>query len=1046
MSDFSEPPRGFFPWIQGHARSILFLLAIFAIGGLAISFVLPVSLFPTVSFPRVVLTVDAGDRPAERMAVEVTYPLEEAVRAVPGVRGLRSTTSRGSAEIAIDFDWGQDMPLALLQAESEVNKVLPTLPAGTTFEIERRDPTVFPVIAYSLTSDTRSLVELHDIATYQLRPVLSALTGVAKVDVQGGAVEEYHVVADPAKLQSYSLTLSDISSALSAANVLTAVGRLQDHDKLYLVITDTHFQTLEQIGGTILRAGTNGIVRLDQVATILRGSEPQFTRVTADGHDAVLMQVFQQPGGNTVQIAKEVRAALDQQQARMPSGVKVANWYDQSDLILASASSVRDAVLIGVALAALVLLIFLRNWKTALIAILAVPAVLATTILLLYVLGMSFNIMTLGGMAAAVGLIVDDAIVMIEHIIRRLRGEGAEGGDPEPWKQTDAVKSADTGAEVEAGPDEWRRRVMRATREFSSPLIGSSASTIIIFMPLAFLGGVTGAFFKALSLTMAASLVISFIVAWLGVPVVAARLLGKKDAHQREGGAISDRVNRGYDWLMRRLLPRPWMVFLVLVPLLAGGYFAYENVGTGFMPTMDEGGFILDYVAPAGTSLPETDRLLRKVEAILAKTPEVQTYSRRTGLQLGGGLTEANTGDFFVRLKPLPRRPIDDVMTDVRKQIEHSVPGLDVEVFQLMEDLIGDLTSVPEPIEIKLFCDDEKTLLELAPKVADAIKVNGVVEIKSGVVIAGDALDIRVDRNQAALEGIDVDDVAKQLTDELSGNVATQVQQGPKVIGVRAWLPKDTRLTERDVSNFTLKAANGHVFPLKRVAGVTRVTGQPEINRENLKRMVAVTARIEGRDLGSAVADVKAALDKPGLMPAGVYYQLGGLYQQEQIAARGLTIVLIVAVLLVFALLLFLYERFKVALAMLIMPLLAMAGVFIGLVITGTELNITARMGMTMIVGIVTEVAIFYYSEFRDLPADLALHERMIRAGVNRMRPIAMTTFAAILALLPLALGIGQGSAMQQPLAIAIIAGLVVQLPLVLIVLPAFMVLFRSER
>ncbi|MBV8782035.1 MAG: efflux RND transporter permease subunit, partial [Phycisphaerae bacterium] len=488
----------FFSWVQRHARSMLFLLAVVAIGGLAVSLELPVTLFPNVSFPRVVLEMDAGDRPAERMAAEVTYPVEEALRAVPGVRRLRSTTSRGSAEISVDFDWGQDMSLALLQAESQVNKVLPTLPTGTTFDIERRDPTVFPVIAYSLSSATRPLSELHDIAQYQLRPLLSSITGVAKIDVQGGAVSEYRVEIEPAKLQAFGVSLSDVAGALSAANVLSAVGRVEDHDKLYLIISDARFASIEQIGQTILRSGRNGVVRLDQVASIRPDVEPNFTRVTADGREAVLFQVFQQPGGNTVQIARQVAQGLKDFQSRLNSDVKIANWYDQSDLIVASATSVRDAVLIGIALAAVILLLFLRNWKVSLLAMLSVPAVLASTILLLFVLGMSFNIMTLGGMAAAVGLIVDDAIVMVEHIIRRLRG----------------------------GEGHYHERILEATAEFTKPLAGSSASTIIIFAPLAFLSGVTGAFFKALSLTMAASLIISFFIAWFGVPIIAGKVLG----------------------------------------------------------------------------------------------------------------------------------------------------------------------------------------------------------------------------------------------------------------------------------------------------------------------------------------------------------------------------------------------------------------------------------------------------------------------------------------------------------------------------------------
>ncbi len=1006
----------FTAWAHSHARSILFLLGALAVAGAVASFSLPVALFPQVNFPRVRITLDAGDRPAEQMMVEVTTPVEEAVRAIPGVRNLRSTTSRGAAEISVNFDWGEDMVSAMLQSQSQVNRILPALPAGTSFEVERMDPTVFPVIAYSLTSDSHSLVELRDLALYTLRPALSTVQGVARVGVQGGRVEEYRVTVDPDKLQSFKMTLAEVASALSASNVLVAVGRLEQYDKLYLVVSDTRFQKFEQIEHTVLRSTPDGVVLLDDVATVEHSSEPQWIRVTADGHDAVLFQVYQQPSGNTVEIARGIKAKLRDIRKQIPERVKIADWYDQSDLITASERSTRDAVFIGIVLAALVLLIFLRDWKVTLIATLTVPAVLAATILLLYALKMSFNIMTLGGMAAAVGLIIDDAIVMVEHIVRRVRG--AREADP-------------------------HSRVLDAASEFTNPLAGSSAATIIIFTPLAFLTGVTGAFFKALSLTMAASLIISFVVAWLAVPILCATLLKRKDAEIEEHGTLTRRVHEIYREKMQRLLRQPRFVIVFLIPLLLLGFIAFKNVGSGFMPVMDEGGFILDYISPPGTSLAETDRLLRQVESVLQETPEVQTYSRRTGLQLGGGITEANTGDFFIRLKSFPRRGIEAVMDDVRTEIEKHIPGLQIETLQLMEDLIGDLTSVPQPIEIKLYSDDEQVLRTLAPQVANTIlKVRGVVEVKNGIVPAGDALNIQVDRVKVALEGMDPEMVTKALNDFLTGNVTTHIQQGPKLIGLRVWIPRDARETMRNIDNLLLRAPDGHLFPLKRVATLTPLSGQPEIMRDNLKRMVAVTARISGRDLGSTVSQVKRKLASSGVIPSNVLYTFGGLYEQQQIAFRGLTIILFAAIVLVFLLLLFLYESFRVAFAMLLIPFFAIAGVFLGLWLTGTEFNITSRMGMTMIVGIVTELAIFFYSEFRDLPPS---SDRFILAGINRMRPIAMTTFAAILALLPLALGLGQGSAMQQPLAIAIIAGLIFALPLVLIALPALLAIFQTK-
>lgn len=1005
-------------WAYRHSRSILFLFGVLAIAGALSSFQLPVSLFPQVSFPRIRVSLDAGDRPAEQMAVEVTTPVEEAVRAIPGVRTVRSTTSRGSAEISVAFDWGEDMTRALLLVESEVNKAMPALPAGTTFDVERMDPTVFPVVAYSLTSQSHSLAELRDLALYTLRPALITVPGVSRIGVQGGQTEEYRVVVDPSKLQSFGLALADVANALSASNVLVAVGRVEENDRLYLVVSDTRFRQFGEIAKTVIRSTSDGVVLLDDIATVEDSVKPEWTRVTADGRDAVIFQVYQQPTGNTVQIANGVGRKLEEIKKLVPPGVKISSWYNQGELITASASSARDAVILGVILAAIVLLVFLRNWKVTLIAALTVPAVLATIVLLLSVLKMSFNIMTLGGMAAAVGLIVDDAIVMIEHIVRRLH----------------------------EGETAIRGKVLAAAAEFMRPLVGSSAATIVIFTPLAFLSGVTGAFFKALSLTMAGSLVISFFVAWVAVPILCASLLADKDRNIEKQGPWFSKLLRGYERLMRHLLARPLLVLFFVVPLLVIGIIGVRNVESGFMPTMDEGGFILDYIAPAGTSLRETDRMLKQLEAILRSTPDVSTYSRRTGLQLGGGVTESNTGDIFVRLKPYPRRPIDEVMDDVRTRIEHSVPGLEIETSQLMEDLIGDLTSVPEPIEIKLFSDDASVLDRTAPAVAAAIsKISGVAEVKDGIVLAGDALDIEVDRVKAGLEGMDPDTITQALDGLLSGKVTTSIQQGPKVIGVRIWIPDADRSTFADLDNLMLRAPDGHVFPLKRVARLVPQSGQEEINREDLKRMLAVTGRIVGRDMGSTMRDIRKVLAQPGLVPTGVTVTFGGLYEQQQIAFRGLTIIFIVAAALVFLLLLFLYESFRVAIAMLLAALLSVAGVYAGLWLTGTEFNITSRMGMTMIIGIVTEVAIFYYSEFVSLPQG---PDRLIEAGLNRMRPIVMTTLAAVLALSPLALGIGEGAAMLQPLAIAIISGLAIQIPIVLVALPVLLKCFeaRSSR
>jgi len=1005
-------------WMQRHRRSLLFLALMLALGGVASAFLMPVALFPNVAFPRVQLTLDAGDRPADQMAIEVTTPVEEAVRRVRGVREVRSTTSRGSADIAISFDWGADMAAALQEVNGAAGQVLAQLPPGTRLSSRRMDPTTFPVLAYSLRSHTVSPAALHDLAEYQLRPLLSGIDGVAHVDVQGGEVAEFHVDVDPGKLRALGLGMAEVTAAVTNAATIQAMGRVADHYKLYLLLADNQPRSVAALEGIVLRAGPRGVVRLGDVARVGIGHVPQWIKVNADGQDAVLLQVFQQPAGNSVQIAAAVKQRLADFAPQMPAGVKVANWYDQTQLVTGAAGSVRDAILVGIVLAGLVLFGFLRNTRVILIALIVVPAVLAITVLLLRVLGMSFNMMTLGGMAAAVGLIIDDVVVMLEHIMRRLH----------------------------QGDGELHRRIAGAAAEFTRPLAGSSAATVVIFLPLAFLSGVTGAFFKALSLTMASALVISWLLTWVAVPLLAERLLDRRHLVEPAPSRFTTRLMDGYHRVLARWLARPVLVLWLVVPLLLAGGFAYARVGTGFMPRMDEGGFILDYLSRSGTSLAETNRLLNQVEAIIRANPYVDTYSRRTGLQLGGGLTEANQGDFFVRLKNGSRPSTEEVMAQVRTAVEAQVPGLDIDLAQLMEDLIGDLVAVPQPIEVQLYGDDEKQLDATAVKVAAAIgRIPGVVGVLDGINPAGDALTVQVDPARAALQGLDPVAVTDQVAAAIEGTVAARFPLDGRLVGVRVRLPEDAHQRLDQVAALPIRAADGHRFPLSQVATLRQVQGQPEITRNNLKRMVAVTARISGRSLGAAIADVKQVLARPGLLPKGMFHQLGGVYQQQQAAFRGLTVVLLAAIALVFTLLLFLYESFRVALAILAMPLLALPGVFIGLWLTGIELNISSMMGMTMIVGIVTEVAIFYFSEFEDAQRRVALHDALHDAGTHRTRPILMSTLAAILTLLPLALALGQGSQMQQPLAVAIIAGMLLQLPLVLLVMPVLYALLRRR-
>lgn len=1001
-------------WVQQHRRSILFLIILLSIAGIYTIFKTPVALFPNVAFPRVLVSVDAGDQPAEQMQLEITKPIEEAIRIVPGIQSIRSTTTRGSASITINFQWGSDIKLKTLQLNNAITQIISTLPKQTSFSVRQMSPSaIFPILGYSLTSQSLSLTQLRTIAQYQLLPMLYSVPGVSKVTIAGGKIAEYHVEINPSRLALYGITTQDVAKALSTSNVLMAVGRLESEYQLYLLIADTRIHTINQIEHTIIHTRGTGLIELSDIATIKKSTVPQWLKVDANGKQAVLVQVFQQADANNVAITHVINKKMQFMQKQLLHKVQIKNWYDQSQLVIASADGVRNAIFIGVILASLIIYVFLKNLKVTFIAILVVPASLAITSLLLYALNMSFNIMTLGGMAAAIGLIIDDAIVMIEHIIRRLR----------------------------QNPDHYHRRIMIAALTFTKPLTGSSAATTIIFLPLIFLQGVTGAFFKSLSLTMASALIVSYLVSLLAVPLLADHLLTLDDATHKQNEKWLMHCQNYYQRIMLLFLKKRYLLLIAVFVLFFIGFVAYEHVGTGFIPNIDEGGFNIDYKTLPGTSLTETNRVLLQVEKIIQQTPDVASFSRRTGLQFSGSeaFTEPNQGDFIVKLKSHQQKSTDEVLQLIRAKIEQKVPGIQVEFGQLMQDAIGDLTAVPQPIEIKIYSDDQNTLLRMAKKVAHSIAtVSDVVDIRNGINPAGNALVIHISHAKAAIEGLNADEISQLLKTDIQGSVVTKIQEGNQMIGVRLREPKSLRDSIDELNNIMLHAPDGHLFPLKRVATIQKVIGQPELTRENLKPMIAVTARINGTDMGSVLNAIQQKLNEPNFFDNGSYYTLGGLYQQQQIAFHALLIVLVAAFALVFLLLLFLYEQFRIALAMICLPLLSMSSVFIGLWITGVDLNITSMMGMTMIVGIVTEAAIFYFSEYRELESEMSHNEALINAGVNRMRPIIMTTLAAILALLPLAVGLGNGASMEQPLAIAIISGLVLQLPFVLIVMPVF--------
>jgi len=1032
-------------WIARHSRPVIFLILTLGLLGAYLAFTIPVSVFPSTDFPRVLIGVDNGVMPIDQMTVTVTRPIEEAVNSVPGLITVRSTTSRGSAEVDLYFRWDVDMFQTLQYVNAAISRVQPELPATAKIEAHRLTFAAFPIIGYSLTSDSMPQTKLWEMATYEMKPRLNRLEGVSTVIVQGGQEPEFHITPDPAKLLTAGVTVSDILDAVRRTNLIDSPGLLERNHQLYLGLVNGQVKTPEDIANAVIKNTPAGIpVRIGDVSTVAPGVKPVYTVVTANGKPAVLININRQPDGNTVQVAQEVHDEIERLRKTLPPGVQIQPFYDQSIIVGESIKSVRDAILLGLILASIILVVFLRDWGTSLVAGLVIPVTVMVTFIALKVMGETFNLMTLGGLAAAVGLVIDDAIVVVENIV--LHRDAGQG-------RLEAIRSA--------------------LKEITVPLIGSTITPVVVFIPLIVITGVTGVFFRALAVTMTVSLLTSLGLAVTWTPTLSQYFIKRRDNNSEARSGESEmassssefrdenddamkllaaeekhlsgfflRVVNFHERWLRRALERPRLLVIFTVVLIVASYLCYTFSGSDLLPEMDEGGFVIDYIMPAGSSLAETNRVVGHVEEMLREVPEVESTSRRTGLQLGlAAVTEANTGDILVKLKAKRKRDIEDIISDVRADIKQQEPALDIEFVQVLQDMIGDLTSAPEPIQIKLFSQNPKQLEEWAPKVADGIaKVKGVVDILNGIdnTISGPAVTFQVDPSVAARAGFTAEEVALDASAILEGEPApTPVVANDRAYTLRVRFPAANRASLEAMRDTLLVSSSGHTATLGALSSVVENPGQTEVRRENLQRDVAVTARLEGRSLGSGMADVQKVV--AGLhIPSSIRVEYGGTYQEQQRSFHDLVIVLILAILLLFIVLLFEFGAFAAPIAILSSALLSTSGVFIALLVTRTTFNISSFMGMIMVIGIVAKNGILLLDADQKMRAlGLSSEKAMLQAARRRLRPIVMTALATVAGMLPLAFAIGAGSQMLQPLAIAVIGGVLISMVLSLIITPA---------
>ena len=990
-----------------YKNPITVLLVLIVFGGIFLYSKIQTSLFPEITFPKIKIIADAGLQPVDKMMISVTRPLEAAVKQVPDLEMIRSTTSRGSCEISAFMNWSSDIDQGQQRIESKIAEIRNNLPPETQISVARMNPSILPVMGYSLESNLRSPVDLKLIANYSVRPFLSQVKGVSEVRITGGKTKEYWLQLNIQRMSSLGVTPEVISNALGQSNFIRSNGYLSDYRYLYLTITDATVHSLDELETIVIRNDGKRIITLKDIAEVKVNEATEFIKINANGRDGVLIAIVKQPNANLIDLSNEVGKKIAELKNILPKDVRIVPYYIQADFVKDSIRSVTDSLWIGLALALIVAIIFLRSLKASATILITIPITLCLTLIVLYAIGYTFNIMTLGAIAAAIGLIIDDAIVVVEQIHRT----------------------------HEEHPDESSTLLVQKAIHYLFPaMVGSSISTIVIFIPFLLLSGVAGSYFSVMTNTMIITLCCSFLVTWIGLPVVYL-LLSRQKPKKREKKVEAHEV-RKQAWVSF-FIRRPLISIFFLLGLIALIIFLLPQLETGFLPEMDEGSIVLDYTSPPGTSLEETDRELKEVDKILKEIPEVQAYSRRTGTQMGFFITEPNSGDYLIQLRKKRDRTTEEVIEDIRGKVEGSLPQLRVDFGQVIGDMLGDLMTSVQPIEIKIFGDNQELLKKFSKEIADLVtNVKGTADVFDGNVIAGPSMSIQPQYEQLARYGLTPASFQFQLQTALEGNVVGSLPEREQYSVIRQIYPDSRKLGLNGIQNMQIFLPDGRLKPISTLAEIKVNAGESEIQREDLQSMGVVTGRLESRDLGSVMKDIQNTIAKDVHLPTGYHIEYGGAYAEQQKSFSELLIILLTSSLLVFSVILFLFKDFRIAFLILLIALLGISGSYLALYLTGIPLNVGSYTGLIMIVGIIGENAIFTFLQFKESLQDKNVDDSIIYSISTRLRPKLMTALGAIIALLPLALGLGSGAELHQPLAIAVIGGFIMAMPLLLIVLP----------
>jgi CzcA family heavy metal efflux pump len=982
---------------------------------------LQTSLFPEITFPKIKVIADAGLQPVDKMMVTVTKPLENAIKQVPDLIDIRSTTSRGSCEISAFINWDANIDLSLQRIESRIAEIRGDLPQGISITAEKMNPSILPVIGYTLESNSSSHTEIDmkQLALYTIKPFLSQVQGVSEVRIIGGKQKEYWITLDLQKISSLGISPESITAALQQTNFIQSNGFLSDYRLLYLTVTDASMHTLDELKNLVISNNGKRIIQLKDIADARINPGIEYTKINANGKEGILVAVIKQPNTNLVTLSDDMQQKLQELKKILPAGITIRPYYVQADFVRDSVKSVTDSLWIGLLLAIIVAIIFLRSFRASATILITIPITICLTLVCIYTVGYTLNIMTLGAVAAAIGLIIDDAIVVVEQIHR--------SQEEHPGEPSSVV-------------------VQKAIHFLLPAMIGSSLSTIVIFIPFELMSGVAGAYFKVMTNTMIITLICSFFVTWICLPVIYLLLTTRRREEKQQKNLKPHEVKK-QKWVSY-FISRPYISFGIILLFGIAIWLVLPQLQTGFLPEMDEGSIVLDYNSPPGTSLEETDKMLHQVEKIINQVPEVQAYSRRTGTQMGFFITEPNRGDYLIQLKKKRKRSTEEVIADIRHRVETTQPALTIDFGQVINDMLGDLMESVQPIEIKVFGDNIKQLQTYSQQVSNIVeKVHGTADVFNGIVIAGPSISILPDYVALAQYGLTAQSLQTQVQFALQGNTAGTIFEKEQLSNVRLVYPGSTTQSVEGLKHIPVFLPSGKTIPMGLVARVQINTGDAEIQRENLQSMGVVTGRLENRDLGSTMNEIRRKVSAQVVLPQGYHIEYGGAYKQQQQSFHELLLILITSSLLVFGVILFLFKDFFVALLILLIAVLGITGSYVALFITNTPLNVGSYTGLIMIVGIIGENAIFTFLQFREsLRMNQDVDESIIYSISTRLRPKLMTALGAIIALMPLALGIGTGAQLHQPLAIAVIGGFLAALPLLLIVLPTMLRLIGKRR